>query len=817
MKKLFNGLKWFFVPAIIIGMIFVNTFPHMLVQTDFGMYDGDRVMDHIRQLSDPAMTGRLTGTIGNEAAMAYVRDAFFDYGLLPVSKEIDYKQSFQTIVPEFQQEGYLEVTLESDGAKRFYLYHDYRMYTYGPAGGASFSGDMIYVGSYLFKMPQEQLKDRLVVMSIADMSQDIMDYLLDSQAAGALIYFDSVWGMDSSERHTLKSVSVYEKNGPTLPMAAISNDLLRLLREEARKNPIDVDATYAAGSVFGVLKNAHWENGIDFPLKETANLMGMIKGKSDEVVILTAHLDHVGEGGKGEYFPGALDNASGLALMLEMARLCSLQSRPPDKTLLFIAFNGEEVGLKGSHYYVDHPLVPLEKSQVINLDMLGGFNAKALEIVGISANDLLLASRYAQYAENLGYEVVVGRGGGSDHETFSQAGVPSVMFVQGQDHYHKMSDTAANVSPTIIDENAAVLITLLDKDIYGNMTMDFLTDYERGLILIFLIGLLIIYSVEVTGKNQQLPLEWSSRIESFYYSSAYQLLKRIYGVLTPILLLMLLLGVLTQLPKDLNLVQLEEHTISNFSPYLTLKKTVVYYRDLLTNGFGKTFRGSMVIDIIMKAFKNSGKLLLTSLAFAIPLGIFKGFFDAYGGRSKGELRAFGSILLLSIPDLMWILLAFFLTVQIGQQDFEVHWLQGAFLRGWLMPLITLSILPVVYVSRIALVAVEAELSKPYIRALRAKGLSKGSLFFKHLTRPVLIKIFESLAGLTTIMISNLILIEYLFDYKGIVNNILIYSRNDDIHTFIGLVLSLGLLFILCLGGFKGSSYLLNPRKREVQS
>jgi hypothetical protein len=107
----------------------------------------------------------------------------------------------------------------------------------------------------------------------------------------------------------------------------------------------------------------------------TANVVGILPGRDpklrDETVLFTAHYDHLGVRGE-QVLPGADDNASGTAGLLELARTFAQDPQRPKRTLLFIAFGAEEAGLLGSYYYTAHPLRPLETTAaVINLDMIG--------------------------------------------------------------------------------------------------------------------------------------------------------------------------------------------------------------------------------------------------------------------------------------------------------------------------------------------------------------------------------------------------------------------------------------------------------------
>ena len=126
-----------------------------------------------------------------------------------------------------------------------------------------------------------------------------------------------------------------------------------------------------------------------------ANVVGILDGSDPtlkkEVIIIGAHYDHLGRGGEGslaaregEIHHGADDNASGVAGMLELARLFRSRESRPRRTIVFIAFSGEEEGLLGSNYYVNHPIVPLANTvAMINMDMIGRMKDKKLIVGGV--------------------------------------------------------------------------------------------------------------------------------------------------------------------------------------------------------------------------------------------------------------------------------------------------------------------------------------------------------------------------------------------------------------------------------------------------
>lgn len=132
----------------------------------------------------------------------------------------------------------------------------------------------------------------------------------------------------------------------------------------------------------------------------TANVIGLLEGADprlqDETVIFCAHYDHLGTR-DGKLLPGADDNASGTAGLLELARLFAAEAERPRRSVLFIAFGAEEAGLLGSYHYVAHPARPLETTRaVINLDMIGrdekpsAQTDKLIQIPEDTSNDLNL-------------------------------------------------------------------------------------------------------------------------------------------------------------------------------------------------------------------------------------------------------------------------------------------------------------------------------------------------------------------------------------------------------------------------------------------
>ncbi|MCA1558691.1 MAG: M20/M25/M40 family metallo-hydrolase, partial [Acidobacteria bacterium] len=252
-----------------------------------------------------------------------------------------------------------------------------------------------------------------------------------------------------------------------------------------------------------------------------SNVVGILEGADpklkSEAVVIGAHYDHLGLGGEGsraqkegEVHHGADDNASGVAGLLELARLFARER--PRRTIVFVAFSGEEEGLLGSNYYVNHPAVSLSQTvAMINMDMIGRLKENRLMVSGVGT-----AEQWRSLIEqaNLGgskpmvnagtggaagdkassvnnVPIVVGANGQpvvslktmkpftlslsedgygpSDHSSFYSKQVPVLFFWTGtHDDYHKPSDTADKIDY----EAEARIVTFIYNIVRGVDAMD---------------------------------------------------------------------------------------------------------------------------------------------------------------------------------------------------------------------------------------------------------------------------------------------------------------------------------------------------------
>jgi hypothetical protein len=182
------------------------------------------------------------------------------------------------------------------------------------------------------------------------------------------------------------------------------------------------------------------------------NVVALLEGRDralrDEVVVIGAHYDHLGRGGAGSLAPDAFgeihncadDNASGVAAMLHAAEL--LRRRPPARSVLFIAFSGEELGLLGSARWVAQPTVPLERVRaMLNLDMVGRLEGDPLIVNGVGTAEEWDSLLRAANTDGIVLALQPDGYGPSDHTSFYVRDIPVLhFFTNTHGDYHRPSD-----------------------------------------------------------------------------------------------------------------------------------------------------------------------------------------------------------------------------------------------------------------------------------------------------------------------------------------------------------------------------------------
>lgn len=238
---------------------------------------------------------------------------------------------------------------------------------------------------------------------------------------------------------------------------------------------IEAEVDETMKPVTGALKGWRIKGGASLIQEKASvkNVVGVLEGRGslkNETVIVGAHYDHLGYGGRGSLAPwtmdihnGADDNSSGTTGMMEIASLVAKSDAENRRRVVFIAFSAEERGLIGSNYYVNNPLFKLEDTvAMINLDMIGRLTENKLIITGTGTSDV-----WPQLVEQLNsshkFEITQQPEGTgpSDHQSFYLKGIPVFNLFTGlHEFYHRPSD-----DPEIIDFDGMARIVEFGADV----------------------------------------------------------------------------------------------------------------------------------------------------------------------------------------------------------------------------------------------------------------------------------------------------------------------------------------------------------------
>lgn len=260
-------------------------------------------------------------------------------------------------------------------------------------------------------------------------------YLIDpasvtTKTGYQLFPIDSVtYGATDGRRPAPFKVKLVKKLTYTVETALGEESTLQLVKDSFPKELKNVDVIF--------------ENKF-IPNFKCQNLCGYIKGKmkTDSFIVFTAHYDHLGAMGKSTFFPGANDNASGVSMVLNLMKY--FKKNPPKYSVAFMLFSGEEAGLLGSKYYVEHPLFPLNKIKFLtNLDLLGTgddgimvVNATVFKEQFEKLNQINVEKKYLTQIKQRG------KAANSDHYWFVEKGVPAffIYTMGGITAYHDIND-----------------------------------------------------------------------------------------------------------------------------------------------------------------------------------------------------------------------------------------------------------------------------------------------------------------------------------------------------------------------------------------
>lgn len=372
-------------------------------------------------LSSNSMFGRGYVNNGDGIAAEFISQCYTTHGLLSFSE--NYKQSFTIPINTFPGKISLKI-----GNRKLIPGKEFVVYSSSPSANGKFklvweeSIDKIG-GDYISSAVQKELSSKVVITSSNPRKFDRSNPFF---SAGILYLQEKVsWHVsDGGKVNDFFTLAVQES----------------LVPENAKNISIEVENNFIGEY-------------------QTQNVIGYIKGTEypDSFIVFSAHYDHLGMMGKEAIFPGANDNASGTAMIIDLAAHFSKPENKPSCSIVFMAFSAEEAGLYGSFHYVENPLFPLENIKfLINLDLVGS-GSEGIKVV----NATVFKKRFEQLVsinETHNYLKKIsprGEAANSDHYPFYAKGIPCFfIYTLGDEskEYHTVFDTPKNVPYTKYDD-----------------------------------------------------------------------------------------------------------------------------------------------------------------------------------------------------------------------------------------------------------------------------------------------------------------------------------------------------------------------------
>ncbi len=427
-------------------------------------------------LASDNLEGRGTGTVGGNLAAEYIAGEFANIGLKPIGNEITFFQNIPMHGSFPLKSSELKIYFD-DSTINLQLEKDYLLFKSGQQTFTPVPLPVVFVG-YGIVAPEF----------------DYNDYQSVDVEGKIVVFIDGEPESDNPDFFNGTAPTVYKypvsKQRLALSRGAAGSILIpntNDLNWSAQINSFafeDVNLAYSASNNLSILLNPDFAESLfknsgysfkqvlqmkteqtltSFPLNIklsfkgeyiqrdfiSQNVCGLLEGSDPELkdsyIIISAHYDHLGIGpaiNGDSIYNGALDNAIGVSVLLELAKEFSLQKKLLGRSILFLALTGEEKGLLGSSYYTDNPIVPLYKT-IANLNIDGVAMFRDFQsVVGVGAEYSTLAKYLEQTASKMNLDVdnippqfeVYEAFNQSDQISFAAAGVPSILVLEGVKH-----------------------------------------------------------------------------------------------------------------------------------------------------------------------------------------------------------------------------------------------------------------------------------------------------------------------------------------------------------------------------------------------
>jgi aminopeptidase YwaD len=372
-------------------------------------YDYARTI--VDTMASESMHGRGYVNNGDKIAANYIKNEFAKFGLKSFTS--DFYQSFSFSINTFPS----EISVRVDD-KQLSPGKDFIIYAHSPGSSGTYetliADDLLVKKKRKFKkFLKQNFSDKIVIVNdTGKQTNELQNIIGNSIHAKAIVAL---------------------KDKLTLSMAQTVSDypIIEILRTSLNKNPKQI--SFDVKNVF-------------IPEYPSQNVIGYVQGSvfPDSFIVFSAHYDHLGQMGPDVYFPGANDNASGCAMLLNLAKYYSKPENKPKYSVAFISFGAEEVGLVGSKYFTEHPVFSLKSIRfLLNMDIMGTGEDGITVVNGSLFKKEFEKLKQINTESDLIKEVRIrGKAANSDHYYFSENGVKAffIYTLGGIKAYHDIYD-----------------------------------------------------------------------------------------------------------------------------------------------------------------------------------------------------------------------------------------------------------------------------------------------------------------------------------------------------------------------------------------
>src|ERR1700688_5060898 len=485
---------WPYCPLLILALVVL-----LAASTPVQQADPARYLNDIKSLASPEMEGRGAGTKGLTRSEHLIEQRYKGLGLRPAGVN-GYAQPFKVVTGARLKSDNHFIVQTAGSKKEIKIDQDFVPYSFSASGevgaplifaGYGATADEFHYDDYA----DLDVKDKIVVVlryepsgfaeksgnhGLTQHSQLITKAInARNHGAKAVVVLNGKLG-DGDEDLLSRFGSVSGPENVGIVMVQAKNTIAESWFQSAEKSLKDAQEQINSASKpasFAFPDTLHLSLHIDIETTRATvnNVLAWLPGQTDEYVIIGAHYDHLGRGNFdslapsqiGHVHPGADDNASGTAGVLELARLLARRGGQLKRSILFMDFAGEELNLLGSAACVQNPTRPLAKAtDMINMDMIGRIKDDKIYIGGVGTGSTF-KSVLEQAQKETPFKVEYSAGGysSSDHTSFVSKKIPVLFFFSGlHSDYHKPSDTWDKINAPdaarLLDVIAGVIIQL---------------------------------------------------------------------------------------------------------------------------------------------------------------------------------------------------------------------------------------------------------------------------------------------------------------------------------------------------------------------